>query len=60
MASRYGVWVEKSYGTATWWGNERSSVLVDPGGNIARTFPKVKPAEHDELVLAALRDASGD
>ena len=58
VASRYGVWVEKTYGDATWWGNVRSSVLVDPDGNIARMFPKVKPAEHDELVLGALREAS--
>jgi thioredoxin-dependent peroxiredoxin len=58
VASKYGVWVEKSYEDRTWWGNERSSVLVDPGGNVARTFPKVKPAEHDELVLGALREAA--
>jgi peroxiredoxin Q/BCP len=58
VAADYGVWVEKTYGDATWWGNERSSVLVDPDGNIARTFPKVKPAEHDELVLGALREAA--
>jgi thioredoxin-dependent peroxiredoxin len=58
VASKYGVWVEKSYEDRTWWGNERSSVLVDPDGNVARTFPKVKPAEHDELVLGALREAA--
>ena len=34
-------------GTRNWWGNQRSSVLVDPEGNIARVFPNVKPAEHD-------------
>ena len=37
-------------------GNQRSSVLVDPEGNVARVFPNVKPAEHDELVLGALRE----
>jgi peroxiredoxin Q/BCP len=57
VAADYGVWVEKTYGDATWWGNERSSVLVDPEGIIARTFPNVKPNEHDELVLGALREA---
>ena len=57
VAADYGVWVEKTYGDATWWGNERSSVLVDPDGTIARTFPNVKPNEHDELVLGALREA---
>jgi peroxiredoxin Q/BCP len=34
----------------------RSSVLVDPEGRVARVFPKVKPAEHDDLVLGALRE----
>jgi peroxiredoxin Q/BCP len=34
----------------------RSSVLVDPEGRVARAFPKVKPAEHDDLVLGALRE----
>jgi thioredoxin-dependent peroxiredoxin len=37
-------------------GKERSSVLVDPDGNVARVFRKVKPAEHDELVLGALKE----
>ena len=56
VAQRYGVWVEKNRGGRTWYGNQRSSVLVDPEGNVARVFPKVKPAEHDELVLGALRE----
>jgi peroxiredoxin Q/BCP len=56
VAELYGAWVEKSMGGNTWWGNERSTVLVDPDGNIARVFPKVKPAEHDELLLGALRE----
>jgi peroxiredoxin Q/BCP len=58
VAQQYGTWVEKNYGGRTYFGNERSSVLVDPEGNIARVFPTVKPAEHDELVLAALRELS--
>ena len=37
-------------------GKERSSVLVDPDGNVARVFRKVKPAEHDDLVLDALHE----
>jgi peroxiredoxin len=31
-------------------------VLVDSEGRVARVFPKVKPAEHDDLVLGALRE----
>jgi thioredoxin-dependent peroxiredoxin len=56
VAQQYGTWVEKNRYGRTYFGNERSSVLVDPEGNIARVFPKVKPAEHDELVLGALQE----
>jgi peroxiredoxin Q/BCP len=56
VAQRYGVWVEKNRDGRTYWGNQRSSVLVDPDGAAARVFQNVKPAEHDELVLGALRE----
>jgi thioredoxin-dependent peroxiredoxin len=56
VAAQYGAWVEKNRYGRTYFGNERSSVLVDPGGNVARVFPRVKPAEHYELVLGALRE----
>jgi peroxiredoxin Q/BCP len=56
VAQRYGAWVEKTNYGRTYFGNSRSSVLVDPEGNVARVFPNVKPAEHDELVLGALEE----
>jgi peroxiredoxin Q/BCP len=56
VAQQYGVWVEKNKFGRTYFGNQRSSVLVDPEGNVARVFPNVKPAEHDELVLGALAE----
>ena len=56
VAQQYGVWVEKNKFGRTYFGNQRSSVLVDPEGNVARMFPNVKPAEHDELVLGALAE----
>jgi peroxiredoxin Q/BCP len=56
VAKRYGVWVEKQNFGRTYFGNERSSLLVDPDGNVARVFPNVKPAEHDDLVLGALKE----
>jgi peroxiredoxin Q/BCP len=56
VAQQYGVWVEKNNFGKTYFGNQRSSVLVDPDGNVARVFPNVKPAEHDELVLGALAE----
>jgi peroxiredoxin Q/BCP len=58
VAKEYGVWVEKNLYGRKYFGNQRSSVLVDPEGNVAQVFPEVKPAEHDELVLGALRELS--
>jgi peroxiredoxin Q/BCP len=35
-------------------GVARSTFVIDAEGKVATVFPKVKPAEHDELVLKAL------
>ncbi|MDO9408637.1 thioredoxin-dependent thiol peroxidase [Patulibacter sp.] len=55
----YGTWVEKSMYGKTYWGASRSTVIVDPEGVVAEVFPKVKPAEHDAKVLAALDALQG-
>jgi peroxiredoxin Q/BCP len=57
VAERYGVWVEKSMYGKTYFGNERTTFIVDQDGVIAEVLRKVKPAEHDERVLKALQDA---
>ena len=57
VAEAYGVWVEKSMYGRTYLGNERTTFVIDPRGKITTVLRKVKPAQHDELVLAAL-DAS--
>jgi peroxiredoxin Q/BCP len=54
VAETYGVWVEKSMYGRTYMGNERTTFVIDPEGKIKDIFRKVKPAEHDALVLAAL------
>ena len=54
VAEAYGVWVEKSMYGRTYMGNERTTFVIDPDGTIKDVFRKVKPAEHDELVLGAL------
>ena len=54
VAEEYGVWVEKSMYGKKYMGMERSTFLIDTDGNIAHVFRKVKPAEHDQMVLAAL------
>ncbi len=37
----------------TYWGNERTT-LIDPEGRLAEVLRNVKPAQHDDLVLAAI------
>ena len=54
VAEAYGVWVEKSMYGRTYMGMERSTFVIDPAGVVTHVFRKVKPAEHDGLVLAAL------
>jgi len=49
VAQRYGVWSGHI---------ERTTFLIDPEGVVARVFPSVRPAEHDELVLGALAELS--
>ena len=54
VAESFGVWVEKSMYGRTYMGNERTTFVIDPEGRITEVLRKVKPAEHDERVLAAL------
>ena len=54
VAEAYGVWVEKSMYGRTYMGNERTTFVIGPDGVITDVFRKVKPAEHDGLVLGAL------
>jgi len=37
-----------------YWGAERTTFVLDEGGTVSAVLRKVKPAEHDERVLAAL------
>src|SRR5207248_8235673 len=54
VAEAYGVWVEKKNYGRTYFGNERSTFVIGPDGTIQTVFRRVKPAEHDDLVLAVL------
>jgi peroxiredoxin Q/BCP len=55
VAERYGVWVQKSMYGRTYWGNQRTTFVIHPDGKVAEVLRKVKPSEHDEQVLKALR-----
>jgi peroxiredoxin Q/BCP len=54
VAEAYGVWVQKSMYGRTYMGNERTTFVIDSQGKIKDVLRKVKPAEHDALVLGAL------
>ena len=54
VAEQYGVWVEKSMYGKKYMGMERSTFVIGPDGAVTHVFRKVKPAEHDGLVLGAL------
>jgi thioredoxin-dependent peroxiredoxin len=54
VADAYGVWVQKSMYGKTYFGNERTTFVIARDGRVTEVLRKVKPAEHDELVLAAL------
>ena len=54
VADAYGVWVEKTNYGRTYWGNERTTFVLDAEGRVTDVLRKVKPAQHDDLVLSAL------
>ncbi len=51
----YGAWVKKSMYGREYMGIERSTVLVDSKGKIARIWPKVKVPGHAADVLKAVQ-----
>jgi len=54
MADAYGVWVEKSMMGKTYMGIERTSFIVGPDGRVEHVLPRVKPADHVDLLMEAL------
>jgi peroxiredoxin Q/BCP len=56
VAERYGVWNEKRMYGRTFWGVVRATFVIDEEGNVAKSFPKVSPKTHDDVVLAALEE----
>jgi peroxiredoxin Q/BCP len=56
MLEAYEVWKEKSMYGRTYMGVERTTVLIDEKGKIARVWNKVKVAGHAEEVLKACKE----
>ena len=59
MLSDYGVWQEKSMYGKTYMGVVRTTYLIDPDGNIAEAWTKVKAKGPADAVLKRLRDIRG-
>lgn len=57
IADTYGVWGLKKFMGREYEGVMRTSFLIDPKGNIAKVYEKVKPETHAAEVLADLKAA---
>lgn len=56
LADAYGIWKEKTLYGLKYMGVERTTVVVDRSGRIARIFPSVKIPGHVEEVEKAVRE----
>ena len=54
IVADYGVWVEKSMYGKKYMGTERTTFVIGADGKITAILRKVKPAEHADLLRAAL------
>ena len=54
IVQSYGVWGPKQFMGMKFTGTHRVTFLIGPDGKIKKIWPKVKPAEHAQEVLAAL------
>ena len=50
----YGTWGEKSMYGRTYMGVQRSTFIIDAGGNVVHVIPKASPKTHDADVLKVL------
>ena len=55
VCERYGVWVKKSMYGRSYMGVERTTLLLDAAGRVARVWSKVKVAGHLQEVLEVAR-----
>jgi len=54
MATAYGVWKEKNMYGRKMMGIERTTVVLDKDGQVAKIFPRVKPTGHAAEVAAVV------
>ena len=54
LCDAYGIWKEKKLYGVTYMGVERTTVVIDSNGRVAKIFPKVQIDGHVEEVEAAV------
>lgn len=57
IAESYGVWAEKSMYGKKYMGIERTTFVIGKDGKLTHIFSKVKPDNHADEVLAAIKAA---
>lgn len=55
VSKAYGVYKQKNMYGKKYWGIERSTFVIDPGGKVKAVFRKVKVDGHVDEVLQALK-----
>ncbi len=56
LAAALGIWKEKSMYGLKFWGVERTTVIIDRTGRVARVFSRVKIPGHVQAVEQAVRE----
>lgn len=56
VISDYGAWGEKNFMGRKYMGIFRNTYLIDPKGNLVKTYEKVNPLIHGSQVLADLEN----
>ena len=54
VAEAFGVWVEKMYLGRNYHGTERTSFIIGPDARVEHVLPRVKPAEHLDILIGLL------
>lgn len=55
MINAYGAWQEKSMFGKKYMGIQRMTVIINPSGEIAKTYPKVSPNKHAAEIIRDLQ-----
>ncbi len=55
----YGAWKPKKFMGREFLGTQRNTVLIDPAGNIAKTYDSVNPQQHVAEIVADLKKLQG-